>query len=325
MNLSNITYNKFNKIYGIYTDKYTNENIFIIHGDNENSITLINLNKFLLKFTLNNLVTQEKSGLYYSINKESKYKNFKVSSFKLTAHNFSVKIFLSIKEYKIKIELEVLGTKRLLEPHNFSISNLDLKILIDSDNPKQIIQTTRGKTRKVYLLNNVVIKENDSNCDIRCEQLSNYVAMSKNINIVPFLGIINYQGKNLLVEKKMSPIKWEKCLLEINFYEEIKKKWKTLTNNIKVSGLMGDFNLGNILFDDDHNLIITDFNGSYKEFFLNTGMVLNEQTAYDLKLRLSDYYSELKIRSIFKLRLVFFLILLIPILLFLSHKLITKV
>lgn len=68
-----------------------------------------------------------------------------------------------------------------------------------------------------------MIKENDTSCDIICEQLSNYISMNSGINVVPFLGIINYNDKNYLVVKKMIPIDWQNCILDANFYIDIKK------------------------------------------------------------------------------------------------------
>lgn len=47
--------------------------------------------------------------------------------------------------------------------------------------------------------------------------------------------------------------------------------------------------------DNNNNLIVTDFNCSYKNYFLQLGMILDEANAYDLKVRLYDYYLDNRI------------------------------
>ena len=299
--LSEITFNKFNNIFGIYLDQLNKEKIFITYGNDENSIYIININKYLLKFTLNNLETQSTDGEYYYIDINNHNKNFNVSSYKLKKHDFKVKIIISVDNDNITINLDIFGKNiKLIPIYNFN--GLE-KIFFSNKS----IKTTRGGTRNVYLLDNVVIKENDKNCDIICEQLSNYVAFDNGINVVPFLGIVNYKNRNLLVERKMVPIIWEQCLSDINFYKEIKIKWDIFTKQIKDSKLLGDFNLGNVLMDENNNLIVTDFNGSYKEYFLTLGMILSEENAYNLKVRLSDYYTDPRISpNIFSNKILMF-------------------
>lgn len=80
MNIQNIKFNKFNYIYGIYLDKLNNEKIYIIFGNDENTIYIINIKKYLLSFTLDNFETQEKNGLYYTFNINDLNKNFNISN-----------------------------------------------------------------------------------------------------------------------------------------------------------------------------------------------------------------------------------------------------
>ena len=172
---------------------------------------------------------------------------------------------------------------------------VDIKSLIN-DNVN--ISTTRGGTRMVYLLDNVVIKEGDPTCYICCEQITNYFTQTFKINIVKLIGIIFYNYTHMIVEIKYTPIYWFDCINNIDIYKKYLIKFNELVTNINLNTVLGDYNLGNILLDKlTDKLIITDFNGMTPVEFMKKKIITNVENANNFNIRLINYLTDNRIKE----------------------------
>lgn len=287
LNINQIQIDERNKYYGVYIDEIFENLYCIIDITNEQSIIIINLYaKYFIKINLNT-------------------KKFNAYIFDIDIANPSdIKKYINIgilKEEGIVVitnttfELTFFSLKKIYTKNISNILNiLDLKILINNKN----IDITRGGTRKIYLLDNIVIKERDPNCSVECEQITNYFSQSYNINIVKIIGLIKYNEDFMIVEDKHIPIDWSICLRDHNIYIKYKEMFDKLVQNIGIGTIIGDFNLSNILKEKDtDSLIITDFNGTYPEIFLRLNLITNIEDAKTFRIRLSDYLTDERIRE----------------------------
>ncbi len=290
MNISNIVVDDRNQYYGIYKDENNKENFYcIIDTDNTNCILLINLF----------------AGYYFKINiKNNKYVKYNINKdVLLEPHNIKNCLENSTFEPPVRnvnilndntIELVLSQTNKI---NNKYIKQNNYNYLKDSDitavNP---IIVTRGGTRAVYLLDNVVIKETDPTCSLQCEQMTNYYALLYGIHIVKLIGLIQYNKINMIVEEKHIPIDWTVCFTDIQMYDKYKKMFNILVNNITMNTVLGDFNLSNILKDkNEDKLIITDFNAKSPALFLESGMITNLENAKNFHIRLGNVLTDIRL------------------------------
>ncbi len=285
LNINNINIDKRNKYYGVYTDEI-NENLYcIIDITDENSIIIVNLYaKYFIKINLN---TNKFNAFIFNIN---------------IANPSDIKKYIQNGVFQQEGEVIISDTTFQLTFYSFKkiytrkslLNNLNREILLNNKN----INITRGGTRQIYLLDDIVIKERDPNCSVECEQITNYFSQSYNINIVKLIGLIKYNDEFMIVEDKHIPIDWSICLRDHNIYIKYKHMFDKLVENIGYDTILGDFNLSNILKEKDKDsLIITDFNGTYPEIFLQSKLITNIEDAKTFRIRLSDYLTDERIRG----------------------------
>ena len=81
--------------------------------------------------------------------------------------------------------------------------NKNITNLLDTN---ETFTITRGGTRAVYLLDEIVIKEGDPTCSINCELSTNYFSYYNDVNVSEIIGIIYKNGNPLLCEKNINQL-----------------------------------------------------------------------------------------------------------------------
>ncbi len=283
MDISKIIIDDRNKYFGIYKDEKNKENFYcIIDTDSKDSVLLINL--FAGYYFKVNIVNR----LYikYNINKDVLLEPHNINAcLKNSTGEQTQRNVLQLDNNIIELVLSQTNIiyNKFTKQTNFEyLKNSDITAV----NP---IIVTKGGTRQVYLLDNVVIKETDPTCSLQCEQMTNYYALLHGIHIVKLIGLIKHNNIDMIVEEKHIPIDWSVCLTNISEYNKYNILFKKLVENITMDTVLGDFNLSNILKDKNGDkLIITDYNAKSPALFLDSRMILNLPYAKDFKNRLAD-------------------------------------
>ena len=275
INLETIEYDKLNEYYGIYEDKNNKEKILIVVSENPNELVCYNL--FASYKVILNLSTNK--GSYYNIiKKDNNPLNIK------KIKEYETKLIKSDIKFEMRDGVILLIIYSKLEWIQLG-KNDNIKLLLVNNQTQRL---TKGGTREVILLDKVVLKYTDPTCNLLCEQLTNYFAVLNEVNVCKFLGIVRINGIPLICEKKDNYINWLDVIKNEQKLIEYKQKWDIFIKPLIINDIAGDYNLGNMLEDDNGKLVVTDFNGNYKVYSYGT-IITAIETATNFALRLLDY------------------------------------
>lgn len=275
INLETIEYDKLNEYYGIYEDKNNKEKILIVVSENPNELVCYNL--FANYKVILNLSTNK--GSYYNIiKKDNNPLNIK------KIKEYETKLIKSDIKFEIRDGVILLIIYSKLEWIQLG-KNDNIKLLLVNNQTQRL---TKGGTREVILLDKVVLKYTDPTCNLLCEQLTNYFAVLNEVNVCKFLGIVYINRIPLICEKKDNYINWLDVIKNEKKLIEYKRKWDIFIKPLLINDIAGDYNLGNMLENDNGNLVVTDFNGNYKMYSYGT-IITAIETATNFALRLLDY------------------------------------
>ena len=281
INLDNIQYDKLNEYYGIYEDKNNKEKILVVVSTNPNELVCYNL--FASYKVILNL-SNNKAFYYKIIKKDSNPLNIK------KINDYEIKLSKSDINFEIVNSVIILSIYSKLEWVQLEKNN-DIKSLINNNQTQRL---TKGGTREVILLDKVVLKYTDPTCSLLCEQLTNYFALLNKVNVCKFLGIVYINGAPLICEKRDNYVNWLDVIRNEDKLLDYKKKWDIFVKPLILNDIAGDYNLGNMLEDNNGNLVVTDFNGNYKIYSYGT-IITSIEKATDFALRLLDYVFDSRI------------------------------
>ena len=298
INFSNAIEDPNYKYYGIYNTTI-NEYIYIINFDYDNNILgCFNfISNYLILIELNN---NNKCTYYSFAGLEKSYSLKKLFDLqKLDQMDFSItNMEIKIDEPSIKFTFKF--NDQLIEWEKKLFIAYNILDLVKSSTD---IKITSGGTRKIYILDNIVIKPKaPDNNSIFVELLEYYIAKSYDINICNIIGCIKINDTLMYCEEKNNVINWFDIITDDKILFDYYMKWLIFIQPIIELELyfMGDINLSNILLDKKDNFIVTDFSLTFQ----NTDYKTTEKykKAIDFSRRLMDYFFDSRFYNFIKVQ-----------------------